>query len=189
MRLFTGLDLPASIKEDLARLVDRLRPEARIRWSKAGNLHITTKFIGEWPRERLAELEERLATVPMAEAIPIEINGVGWFPNPHEPRIFWAAVRAPESLAALAAATDAACGSLGIEAEKRRFTPHLTLARIEPRGGGPAPDLAGLRRAVAAPPSTRFGSFEANTFHLYLSEPEGGGSRYSKLASFPIKSL
>jgi len=53
MRLFTGLDLPADVVHNLEQLLQRLRPTARIHWSLAANLHITTKFIGEWPEERL----------------------------------------------------------------------------------------------------------------------------------------
>jgi 2'-5' RNA ligase len=189
VRLFTGLDLPEAIKGDLGRLVDRLRPQARVRWSKVENLHITTKFIGEWPEDRLGELRDRLARVSALGPITIEIKGLGWFPNPHQPQVFWAAVRAPEALEQLATATGTACSELGIAHERRRFTPHLTLARMEPRGGGSAPDLAPLRRAIAALPSTDFGTFEAVDFHLYLSEPEAGGSRYTKLATFPIRPL
>src|SRR5579884_2491547 len=51
MRLFTGLDLPAEIVGNLKSLLRRLQPEAPINWSPPENLHVTTKFIGEWPEE------------------------------------------------------------------------------------------------------------------------------------------
>ena len=54
MRLFTALDLEPGVAAKLERLLDRLRPTARIQWSAPANLHITTKFIGEWPDGRLA---------------------------------------------------------------------------------------------------------------------------------------
>ena len=50
MRLFTGLDLSGDVLANLANLLARLRPSARIRWTPVENLHITTKFIGEWLR-------------------------------------------------------------------------------------------------------------------------------------------
>ncbi len=185
MRLFTGLDLPAETVGRIDAVIAACRPLAKIRWSKAANLHVTTKFIGEWPAERLEELKSRLAEIPPRGPIEVAVRGFGWFPTPHNPRIFWAAIHAPQALRELAAATDAACAELGAAAETKPYTPHLTLARIEPRGGGPAPDLAPLRRAIASMRSSEFGSFVAREFHLYLSEPEAGGSRYTELASFP----
>lgn len=180
MRLFVGLDLPAPIQESLGALIAQLRPAARCRWSPAANLHITTKFLGEWPQDKLSEMKAALAGV-RGPAIDIAIRGLGWFPNPHNPRVFFAAVRAPESLAALARATEEAVEPLGIARETRTYSPHLTLARIEERAG-----LIELRQRIAALDSTDFGQFTATGFHLYLSQPSTGGSVYSKLASFPL---
>jgi 2'-5' RNA ligase len=185
VRLFTGIDLPAGAVATIEETIDLLRPHARLRWSKAANLHVTTKFIGEWPQARLAELTAVLAGVEKPGPIPIEIKGLGWLPNPHQPRIFWALVHAPRSLYNLAAATDASCAGLGIASESKPYTPHLTLARIGSRGG-PAPDLAALRRAVASLPVTSLTTFEALQFHLYLSEQRDGGSCYTKLESFNL---
>lgn len=180
MRLFAGLDLPASIQQNLGALLDRLRPAAPLRWSPVANLHITTKFIGQWPEERLDEMKRALAAV-RGPAIDIAIRGLGWFPNPHSPRVFFASVRAPESLAALALTTEDAAESLGITRETRAYSPHLTLARNEERAG-----LVELRRRIAALESVDFGQFTAAAFHLYLSQPGPAGSVYTKLASFPL---
>lgn len=180
MRLFTGLDLPEREMASLDALLAQLRPLAPLRWSQAANLHVTTKFIGEWPEARLDELRAALSAVPSPGPVAITLSGLGWFPNPHQPRIFMAAVKAPPELSALAAATEAQVEPLGITREERPYRAHLTLARI----AGPA-DLAALRRAVAGLPSTEFGSFEAGAFHLYLSE----SGRYTKLASFPLPRL
>src|ERR1700693_2408083 len=51
MRLFTAIDLPPEVTGRLDGLIAKLRPLARIRWSPAANLHITTKFVGQWPEE------------------------------------------------------------------------------------------------------------------------------------------
>ena len=61
MRLFTALDLPPDVLLRLERLLAALRPEASIKWSPLDNLHITTKFIGEWPEKRVDELDAALA--------------------------------------------------------------------------------------------------------------------------------
>lgn len=181
MRLFTGFDLPAEVVGNLDRLVDGLRPRARINWSPPRNLHITTKFIGEWPEERLEELKEALAALPRCPAAHIRIRGLGFFPNPHHPRVFWAGIDAPPQLAVLAAGTDNALAGLGVAREQRPFSPHLTLARIK----DPVP-MQPLREAIAALPSVEFGEFTADRFWLYQSRLSPSGSVYTKLADFPL---
>src|SRR5213080_2731746 len=106
MRLFIAVDLPYDVLENLVALIDRLKPTARIKWSPPSNLHITTKFIGEWPEERLAELNGALRALPARSPFPIQMRNVGFYPNPHSPRVFFAGIEAPPELAALARDTD-----------------------------------------------------------------------------------
>lgn len=181
MRLFAGLDLADDVKANLGKLIDRLRPAARIKWIPVDNLHLTTKFIGEWPEERLDEMKSALASVRGIGPFPIAIRGLGWFPNPHRPRVFWAAVRAPERLVQLAAATEEAAFALDVAKETRPYSPHLTLARI-PDGG----NLAELRRRVAELPDDSFGEFTVAEFHLYQSHTGPNGSVYTKLATYAL---
>lgn len=102
MRLFTGVDLPEEVRERLERLLMHLRPTAHLKWSPVYNLHVTLKFIGEYPEEKLPELEAALHSVPPRAPVRAEVKGLGWFPNPHHPRVFWVAVHAGGELAALA---------------------------------------------------------------------------------------
>src|SRR6516164_6865293 len=118
MRLFAGLDLPAEVVGNLERLLDELRPAAKIAWSPPANLHITTKFIGEWPESRLPELMSALEGIRSRPTIAVAIRRLGFFPNPHSPRVFWCGVEAP-GLEALAADTDKITASLGIASEAR----------------------------------------------------------------------
>lgn len=180
MRLFVGLDLPEEIVDHLSELIETLRPAARIAWSAADNLHITTKFIGWWPDERLDELKAALAALPPHAPIPVHIRGLGFFPNARSPRVFWCGIEA-HGLDALAAETDRATAALGIESEKRAFSPHLTLARIkEPT------DLRPLHNAIAHLRSTDFGRTDACRFFLYQSQLTPKGSIYTKSAEFPF---
>jgi 2'-5' RNA ligase len=181
MRLFTGIAIPQDVQRTLAQLIDHLRPHAHIKWSPPYNLHITTKFIGEWPEARLDELIAVLGGMPKFPPFDILIRGIGWFPNPHSPRVLWAAMNAPPTLQAIAAATDEATATLGIEREKKPFSPHLTLARIKE----PIP-LLNLRRAIADLTSVDFGTFPVNHFHLYMSKPGPASSIYTQLAEFPL---
>ena len=180
MRLFTGLDLPDDVVRNLEELLRRLKPAARIQWSPPENLHVTTKFIGEWPEDRLGELIAALRGVPAPGPIAVQIRRVGFFPNPHAPRIFWCGIEAP-GLDALAADTDGATAALGVEREKRAFSPHLTLARIKNQV-----DLQPLRKTIAGMESLELGGFQARSFFLYQSSLRPTGSVYTKLAEFPL---
>jgi RNA 2',3'-cyclic 3'-phosphodiesterase len=181
MRLFTAIDLPPEITGRLDGLIAKLRPLANIGWSPVANLHITTKFIGQWPEERLAELQAALSETRRRTPISIRVSGLGFFPNRKSPRVFWAGVEAPEELGALARATDAAMAKLGLEPEARAYSPHLTLARIKQAFG-----LESFHREVERLGQPDFGSFVADCFYLYLSEPSRSRSVYTKLSEFPF---
>lgn len=180
MRLFTGIDLAEDVRANLAQLLERLKPTARLRWMTAQNLHVTTKFIGEWPPERLEELTAALGEAPRTGAISIAIRELGWFPNARAPRVFWAGIHGDERLYELARAIDRLTSRLGVEPERRPYAPHLTLARVPP-----GVSLAALHRALEGL-AADFGSFVADCFYLYRSELTPAGSRYTKLARFPL---
>jgi len=180
VRLFTAIEISAGVRTRLEEVLRQLRPTAHLRWTPVENLHITTKFIGEWTEDRLGELQSNLTRVPKTGAFEVAIRGLGWFPNPHNPRVFWAGVHAPESLRQLAADTERAVAPLGVAEEKREFKPHLTLARTRDTLSKEA--LGAVRRAVANVASDDFGTFEATSQYLYLS----AGGKYTKLAAFSL---
>ena len=162
MRLFTAIDIPPDIRAALATLVHRLRPLAKLNWVPVEKLHITTKFIGEWPEERLDELKRALAPVKAPAPVDIVIRGLGRLP-----RVLYAGVEPNPALTALAAATDQA---VGIPAEARAYSPHVTLARTRKR----------VPRIDFEP--SKIGSFRASSFALYLS----AAGKYTKLQEFPL---
>lgn len=181
MRLFTGIDLPAPVRSRLDEVLKAFSPAAAIQWSPLENLHITTKFIGEWPEAELPKLKQALAGLSRRDPFEVEIRGLGWYPNPHSPRIFWAGIHGGEALHGLARDTEEALVRIGVDAEKKAYSPHLTLARIKT----PVP-LVRLRQAVAELPSAEFGKFPVDRFVLYRSVTNPKGSTYSVLAEFPL---
>lgn len=180
MRLFTGIGIPPDPIANIENLLARLRPLARARWSPPANLHITTKFIGSWPEARLGELEGALGALNSPGPIAIEISGFGFFPNARRPKVFYAGVHGGDALPELARLTDDALAALGCAREDRPYSPHLTLARL-----GDA-DARALVREVEAMASESVGSWQADRFHLYLSQVGGPHSKYTVLASWPL---
>ena len=181
MRLFTGIAIPPHVQLNLERLLACLRPTAHLQWSPVYNLHVTTKFIGEWPQERLPELTGALEQVPAPAPFTLDMEGLGWFPNPHRPRVFWAAVQRSEPLAQLAAHTEDKLAGLGIAKEERAYSPHLTLARVRTEV-----PLVQLRETIAKLPSVHFGSFQVDRYCLYQSQQGPNGTIYNTLAEYPL---
>jgi RNA 2',3'-cyclic 3'-phosphodiesterase len=180
MRLFVAIDTPEDVRTALSALVCRLRPTHRnARWVRIEGVHVTLKFIGEAPSEKIAEIKAGLASILSATPITINFRGLGFFPNNRRPRVVWAGVEAGLELAVLAAAVDAALAPLGFPREERAFSPHLTLARFDsPRGLDP------LRAAIESAGPLEFGRATATEFHLYQSILKRGGAEYTRLATF-----
>jgi RNA 2',3'-cyclic 3'-phosphodiesterase len=183
MRLFTGIALPPHVLDQLARVLHELRPLAPLKWSPVENLHITSKFIGEWPEARLEELEHTLENLSLPGGFPVTVSGFGYFPNPHNPRTLFAGVHAGPELAELARGIDEALRPLGVAPENRPYSPHLTLARIKHE------DIRKLRDHIAKMTKPDFGTFQASEFHLYLSKTGPNGSIYTQLNTYSLSSV
>lgn len=180
MRLFVAMDIPEDVRNSLAAIAAKLRvayPSAR--WARITGLHVTLKFIGETPAEKMERIETALSAIPVRAPISINFRGLGFFPNERRPRVLWAGVQASAELRELAAAVDTALHPLGIPREERAFTPHLTLARFDsPRG------LDSFHAAIDKGGPLEFGGVTAKEFHLYQSVLKPGGAEYTRLATF-----
>lgn len=124
----------------------------------------------------MPQLEDALRSVPGRNPIRLEVRGLGWFPNPKNPRVFWAGLHNGEGLTTLARDIETAVEPLGIAKDTRPFSAHLTLARIK----DPVP-LHALRSAIEKLELAEYGSFDAGCFHLFRSQPGAAGSIYTKL--------
>ncbi len=180
MRLFTAVDPSDEVLASLGDLLDRLRPSAQLRWSRPQNLHLTLKFIGEWPAEKLDDLQQVLRGVATPAPFDVRVRGLGFFPHARAPRVFWVGIEAPAELADLASCIDRALEGLGVATETRAYKPHLTLARIPDQKG-----LGRLHQAIEGLESTDFGTFRPDRFYLYESRPGPGGSVYTRIGEFP----
>lgn len=175
MRLFIAIEIPEEIRMAYAALLrefHQIAPHAK--WVRAENLHVTLKFLGHTPPEKLEALQAELAKVHSLERVQLEFRGLGFFPNEKHPRVFWAGMEASPNLKTLAADIDQAMHELGFPVENRPFTPHLTLARFDPPGISPK-----LREAIHAKSSTNFGSLTAFHFHLIESKLKRTGAEYT----------
>jgi RNA 2',3'-cyclic 3'-phosphodiesterase len=181
VRLFVALEIPEEIRAAIAAFGRELKPlDDSWKWTRAENLHVTLKFLGEIPSGKLESVRQALRGVPGEWPIEVKFSGLGFFPNERRPRVLWVGMKAPQSLPALAAAIDTSLAKVGLAKEERELTPHLTLARSK------AERIAPELREVLAKYSTReFGMTNASAFHLVESKLKSTGPEYTTLESFP----
>ncbi len=193
MRIFIGLDIDPKIREQMTRYLDGVRgfaPDAR--WVRPESFHVTLKFIGEQTLDRVEQIKRELATV---RAAPLEIafRGIGFFPNPRSPRVFWLGMEAPDLLPQLAKAVDEAVARTGVPRETNEYHAHLTLARSgsgRPHampGDQTSPALRRLAEKLQGMSAPDFGTMTAREFFLYESKLSPGGAKYTKIARFPLE--
>jgi 2'-5' RNA ligase len=192
VRLFVALDIDDAIRKRLTAYLAGLKKLVpNVKWVPPESLHVTLKFIGEFPETRLDELKRALATVG-GQPFELAFRNAGFF-SPRSPRIFWAGIEAGYELKSLAAAVDSALTPLGIAKEERDFTPHLTLARTgsgRPTGAASdrnKPVMLELKARVEAMPAPEFGTMTAREFFLYQSKTAPTGAIYTKLQRFALK--
>jgi RNA 2',3'-cyclic 3'-phosphodiesterase len=178
MRLFVAIEISLEIRERIAEFVSRSKANiAGARWVRPEGMHITLKFLGNVPDEKINLIENVLRDV-QARSFSLSVRNIGFFPNPKSPRVLSAGVDAGPELAQLAEQVDKALAPLGFEPEKRAFNPHITLARFTDRG-----KKAGIGFVEQ---QLSFGTMTAKEFHLYQSKLSPQGSRYDKLATFVL---
>ena len=131
-RLFVAIDPPEEIREQLVALCCGL-PDAR--WTPVEQLHLTLCFIGEVDGTTFLDIREALCEISFA-AFSLQLRGVGFFPPRGQPRVVWAGVEKSEPLVVLQRKITTRLFHLGVELENRKYSPHLTLARLNQTSPG-----------------------------------------------------
>jgi RNA 2',3'-cyclic 3'-phosphodiesterase len=194
MRIFIALDIDEAIRERIQRFMEGVRnfaPDAR--WVRAESLHVTLKFIGEKSADSVEEIKRVLAGVK-SQSFDLTFRGYGFFPTAKSARVFWIGIESGPEPANLAKNIDDATAALRIPKEDHEFSPHLTLARGGGHSGAPGwrkedasnKNFKLLQEKLSGLAVPEFGTMTAHEFYLYESKLMRGGSRYTKLARFPI---
>lgn len=136
IRTFIAVDLPETVRqflETFGRELGRDVPRGVVRWVPPGNVHLTLRFLGDMPVERMSEVSLALDDAAAQHtSFRLHLDKLGCFPNPRQPRVIWVGVADNEDrLRALQKEVETAMGPLGWEPERRRFHPHLTLGRVK----------------------------------------------------------
>jgi 2'-5' RNA ligase len=188
LRLFYAVELPTNVRSlaaaHMARLRGGIEIAFKIRWEREEKLHLTLKFLGDLPRERLATLA-RAASRAIASVAPFEVRlaGCGVFPAPVRPHILWLGVAdATSNLAALQAALEEECARENVPRDPRAFHAHVTLARVRDTRGD-ARRLSKHHLELEFEPVT----FPVDEIVLMRSELGAGGSTYTSLSRHKLQ--
>jgi 2'-5' RNA ligase len=176
-RLFAAIALPELAADALAQLQSGLEGA---RWRPPDNFHLTLRFIGEIDRHGVEDVHSALLGVD-APAFDLSLSGCGFF-GEAKPRALWVGVAPNPPLARLQAKVVSALSRAGYAGEKRKFSPHVTLAYLNGASQDATARLAASHNLFA------FGPFPVAEFHLYESRPGRDGGSYDILESYGLSS-
>ena len=138
VRLFVAIELSLEVKQALGSLqadLKRRLPPKVVRWTDPDSIHLTLKFLGDTPEDRVQAVTQGvLAAAAGLEPFALRVAGFGCFPNPRRARVLWVGIPdLPKPLAGAQRAIELQMARLDFAREARPFSPHLTLGRVNDR--------------------------------------------------------
>ena len=133
-RVFLAIDLPNHLKSFIEQeQVKWKQVKSGVKWVRPNLLHLTLKFLGEVPEEQLPTISESLKDICNNHpSFSLSLNGIGVFPTPVRPKVFWIGLAGElDKLKALHTDIETNLAQLGFAVEKRKFSPHITIARAK----------------------------------------------------------
>jgi 2'-5' RNA ligase len=175
-RLFTGLEIPPEIGQELSSYRGGL-PGAR--WIDPENYHITLRFIGDVDHAVAREVFSLLGEGRRREPVTVAFDGLSSFGG-ERPRAVLVRAVPTNGLAELQSEQERMVRRAGLPPERRKFLPHVTLARL--RDASPI-DVAGYIATRGQFPKL---TFTARRFVLFSSRDSVGGGPYVVEAAYPL---
>ncbi len=175
-RLFIAIAIPVSIKGEIADL-GRSIPGARP--VPVEQMHLTLKFIGEVEGSRVLDIRGTLSEISRPR-FALQLQGVGTFPPRGTPRVLWVGVHPTGDLLALRQAIEKKLVEIDIPREKQKYSPHLTLARLNKS------PLHRLQQFLAGNAFLQTPDFPVTAFILYKSQLTRNGAIHTLVESYTL---
>jgi 2'-5' RNA ligase len=173
-RLFVAIDLPEEVKNGIADIGKDLPGARRV---PTEQLHLTLRFIGDVDDETCTAVRKALAGVK-GESFPLTLRGVGHFPPGKHPRVLWVGLTESAPLLELQQGVEQALVGAGIPPDERKFSPHLTLARLKETPPAKVAVLEERFKDFGAPP------FVVTEFYLYSSVLTRSGAIHTREVTY-----
>ncbi len=187
-RLFIAVELPADVRKWLREtrtLLEERVPSGCVRWTDPDGIHITLKFLGETPARRTKEIGAVLDDLAGGRRpFALSVEGLGCFPNTARPRVIWAGIRSGPMLGDLQKRLEQGLERIGFPAERRAFSPHLTLGRV--KDGVAGSRLEEIGRVVGAVCVESTAGMDVKDVCLFRSVLQPGGAVYTVLYRAPL---
>ena len=170
--------------EELDKLLKHLQTalaKDKIKWVEPWNLHITLKFFGETPEEKVHEIAKALENMAHPPAFSLQCSETGIFGSTYKPRVIWLGINENKQLAMLGNEISHAIQSLGYEPDRQNFLPHLTLGRINFLN-----DKKYFQQIISANRSFASVPQKVSAFHLYESKLKQNGPEYNIIKSYHL---
>lgn len=175
IRSFIAIPIPATITPFL-HAMGRSLPGART--VSQEQIHLTLRFIGEIEWNVFQDMKESLTEVDFTP-FPLTIQGVGHFPPKGKPRVLWAGTNQKERLSQLRNSIDKQLKLCGIAPEGRKFSPHITFARLK------TTSLQKVTEFLAGNSFLSFEPFDVTGFNLYSSKLTPKGAIHTVEGHYP----
>lgn len=191
-RLFIAAPLPADAVAAVSTIVDAVRAQPLpdgmrdVRWVRLDGLHLTLRFLGPTPDDRLAATTAAMVDVAgRVEPIGARLADTGVFPVGGRPRTLWVGLaQGAAALAVVARELDDALQGAGWPPDARPFRAHLTLARSDGLASGPV-----VAERLAAAMGDRSVPFVIDRLTLFESVTGGGPARYVPVTEAPLAGM
>jgi 2'-5' RNA ligase len=174
-RLFVAIRPPERVRIALRAAMGGV---SGARWQTDEQIHLTLRFIGEVDRHSAHDIHAALGAIHQPR-FEVALSGLGTFERRGQAEVIWAGVAPQEPLKALHKKVDQALARVGIEADRRAYHPHITLARLG-RSAGPVHNLMQQSGGLSGAP------FRVDSFALYRSTLTPAGAVYSAVEEYPL---
>jgi 2'-5' RNA ligase len=186
IRAFLSIDIDdADLLSKIIQIQEKLDiTSAKMKLVERENIHFTWRFFGETQISRLESIHQELSQLKF-EPIPIEVTGVGAFPNIRKPRVIWVGVtHNVEQLRELKTNTDTLLNNLGYKIEKKKFIPHATIARVRF-----IKDRKSLAENLESLSEESVGNMTVTNIRMTKSTLTSSGAIYETIWEIPAKNM
>lgn len=173
-RLFFGIRPPRFIREQLLAIMGGIE---NARWQDDAQLHVTLRFIGEVETHQADDIAEAAGSL-FFEPFDLAIDGVDFFDSKGVPRLIYARIAESAPLRRCQRKLERIIQGCGVPAEARKYTPHMTLARLNTASGPLDPFLARHKGLTLGP-------WQVDNYILYESFLREQGSLYEPIVTYP----
>ena len=185
------MDIPPDVIKKIDSVVRYFRtqiPESGVKWVSVDLLHLTIKFMGELPDEKLDETKATICkVVKQLPSFQINIQGLGMYPNHQKPRVVWLGIEGKEPIINIHHLLDDALEKIGIQPERRKFSPHLSLARL--RRGTDQATVKEIGQTLSKFTVDSLGMVTVEHISLYKSKLTPQGPIHTLLQAAPLNKV